>query len=170
LGAKVVDAGVPVEVAVGEDGYAKRLPEKWLFREREALQESVATADIIILTALIPGKVAPVLITAEMVKSMKPGSAIVDVSIDQGGNCEITEPGQVVEKYGVSIDGTQNIPGIVPGSSTWMFANNIYNYVAGLIKDGKVQLNMDDEITASSLVTKDGKVVHAGTLEAMGSR
>jgi NAD(P) transhydrogenase subunit alpha len=170
LGANVVDTGVPVELAVGEEGYAKRLPEQWLLREREALQDSVASADIIILTALIPGKVAPILITEEMVKSMKPGSAIVDVSIDQGGNCEITEPGQMAEKYGVSIEGTQNIPGIVPGSSTWMFANNIYNYVAHLIENGKVQLDMADEIIAFSLVTRDGNVVHAGTLEAMGLR
>lgn len=167
LGAKVLDIGVPAELAIGEGGYAKSLPKEWLLKEQEALKETVAKADIIILTSLIPGKVAPILITEEMIKSMKPGSAIVDVAIDQGGNCEITEPGKVVEKYGIIINGIKNIPGMVPMSSTWMFANNIYNFVANLIKDGKIELNMDDEIIASSLVTKDGKIVHTGALESM---
>jgi len=169
LGAKVLDPGVPTEFAVGKGGYARKLPEEWLLKEREALSEGVADADIIILTALVPGKVAPILITEEMVTSMKPGSVIVDISIDQGGNCEIADPGNIVERYGVSIMGIKNIPGMVPVSSTLMFARNIYNYVANLIKDGNVELNMDDEIIASSLVTKDGEIVHAGTLEAMNS-
>ncbi len=170
IGAKVLDTGVPAELAVGEGGYAKRLPQEWLVKEREALKETVASSDIIILTALIPGKVAPILITDEMVRSMKRGSAIVDVAIDQGGNCAITEAGEVVEKHGVSIDGTQNIPGTLPTSATWLFANNMYNYVSNLVKEGKVELNLDDEIIASSLVTNDGKVVHAGALEAMNSQ
>ena len=102
-----------------------------------------------------------------MVKSMRTGSVIVDVSIDQGGNCEITKAGKVVEEYGVSISGIKNIPGMVPQSSTWMFANNIYNFITNLVKDGRVELNMDDEIIASALVTKGGKIVHEGTLEAM---
>lgn len=170
VGAKLVRTGVPAELVVGEGGYAKRLPDEWLVKERKAIEGAVAEADIIILTALIPGKVAPILITEEMVESMKPGSVIVDVAIDQGGNCEITEPGAIVEKHGVSIQGIQNIPGMVPTSSTWMFANNMFNYGANLIRDGKVTLNMDDEIIASSLVTKDGKIVHLGALEAMGSQ
>jgi NAD(P) transhydrogenase subunit alpha len=167
LGAKIVDVGVPAEIAVGTGGYAKKLPDEWLIKEREAIKDTVLEADIIILTALIPGKVAPVLVTEEMVKAMKPGSAIIDVAIDQGGNCEITEPTAVVEKYGVSIDGTKNIPGMVPTSSTWMFANNIYNFIAYLAEDGKIKLNPNDEIVASSLATRDGKLVHAGALEAM---
>ncbi len=167
LGAKIVETGVPAEVAVGKGGYANHLPEEWLLKEREAIQEAVKKADIIILTALVPGKVAPVLITEEMVKSMKPGSVIIDIAIDQGGNCALTVGGEVKEFYGVSIDGTKNIPGMVPVSSTWMFAHNIYNFVAYLVKDGRVVLDPDDEIIASSLVTRDGKVVHAGALEAM---
>ncbi|HHY39746.1 MAG TPA: NAD(P) transhydrogenase subunit alpha [Syntrophaceticus sp.] len=167
LGAKVVDVGVPPEIAVGEGGYAKSLPEEWLLKEREAISEAVSKADIIILTALIPGKLAPVLITEEMVKSMKPGSVIVDVAIDQGGNCALTAAGERKQVYGVWIDGTKNIPGMVPVSSTWMFAHNIYNYIACLVKEGKVVINMDDAIIASSLVTKDGKLVHTGALEAI---
>jgi len=167
LGAKIIDVQIPAEVAIGKGGYAMKLPEKWLVKERQTLSQSVSLADIVILTALIPGKLAPVLITEEMVKSMKTGSVIVDVAIDQGGNCEISEAARLVTKYGVNIDGTLNIPSMLPRSSTWMFASNVYNLLAYLIKDGKVNLNMDDEIIASSLVTKDGKIFHAGTLEAM---
>jgi NAD(P) transhydrogenase subunit alpha len=163
-----VETGVPAEIAVGEGGYAKSLPDEWLQKEREALCETVSKADIIILTALIPGKLAPILVTEEMVKSMSPGSAIVDIAIDQGGNCALTVGGEVKEYDGVSIDGTKNIPGMVPVSSTWMFAHNIYNFVVNLIKDGRVCLNTEDEIIASSLVTRGGKIVHNGALEAMG--
>ena len=168
LGAKIVETGVPAEIAVGEGGYAKSLPDEWLQKEREVICETVSKADIIILTALIPGKLAPVLVTEEMVKSMSPGSAIVDIAIDQGGNCALTVGGEVKEYDGVSIDGTKNIPGMVPVSSTWMFAHNIYNFVVNLIKDGRVYLNTEDEIIASSLVTRGGKIVHNGALEAMG--
>lgn len=168
LGAKICELGIPDELAVGEGGYALRLPDEWLLKEREALKEVVAQSDIIILTALIPGKLAPVLITNEMVQAMKPGSAIVDIAIDQGGNCQLTDPGEICEKYQVNIDGTKNIPGMVPTSSTWMFANNIYNYTVNLVKEGKVDLNTEDPIIASSLVCLDGKLVHAGALEALG--
>jgi NAD(P) transhydrogenase subunit alpha len=168
LGAKIIKLDIPAEIAVGEGGHAKNLSEQWLFRERETLKDSVAEADILILSALVPGKVAPILITEQMVSSMRPGSVIIDISIDQGGNCEITETGTVVERYGVSIDGTKNIPGMVPTSSTWMFAQNIYNFVANLIQNKSVKLNLDDEIIKSTLVTLDGKIVHSGTLEAMG--
>jgi len=167
LGAKLVDLKVPAEIAVGAGGYARTLPDEWLAREREILAPVVAQADIVITTALVPGKIAPVLITEAMVRSMRPGSALVDISIDQGGNCEITEHGQVCEKYGVSIDGTKNIPGMVPPASTWMFAHNIFNYAANLVKEGRVNLDMTDDIIASSLVTRDGRIVHAGALEAM---
>lgn len=167
LGAKLVETDVPVEAAVGQGGYAKHLPEEWLLKEREAIKEIVAQADILILAALVPGRIAPVLITEEMVKSMQPGSVIVDIAIDQGGNCTLSEGGQVIKKYGISIDGTKNIPSMVPSSSTWMFAHNIYNYVNNLVHEGQVKLDLSDEIIASTLVTIDGEIVHAGTLEAL---
>ena len=170
LGAKVVDLNIPPELAIGPGGYALRLPDEWLLKERDALKETVVNSDIIILTALIPGKLAPVLVTEEMVKAMRKGSAIIDIAIDQGGNCAITEPGKVVEKYGVSIDGTKNIPGMLPTSSTWMFAHNIYNFMAFLVDNGKVKLDRKDEIIASALVTIDGQIVHAGALEAMNKK
>jgi H+-translocating NAD(P) transhydrogenase subunit alpha len=99
---------------------------------------------------------------------MQPGSCIVDISIDQGGNCEITTPGIVDVKHGVIIQGIKNIPGMLSTSSTMMFSKNIYNLVAYLAKGGEINLDLSDEIVSSILVTKDGKVVHEGTLEAMG--
>jgi NAD(P) transhydrogenase subunit alpha len=98
---------------------------------------------------------------------MKPGSVIVDISIDQGGNCECTVPGETAVKYGITIEGIKNIPGMLPTSSTWMFANNIYNLVKYLTKDGKIELDMNDEIVQGILTTIDGKLVHKGALEAM---
>ncbi len=168
LGAKVVDAGVPAELAVAEGGYAKNLSAEWVAREREALRETIKDMDIVFLSALVPGKVAPILITEEMVREMKNGSVIVDISIDQGGNCEITPAGTTEVKHGVTIIGIKNIPGMLPTSSTSMFAQNIYNLAKYLIKDGRMELDMNDDITKSIMVTMDGKIVHAGTLEAMG--
>ena len=168
LGAKPVDVGIPADVAIGEGGYAQRLSEEWLNKEREALKPLVKDADIIMLSALIPGKLAPILVTKDMVASMAPGSSIVDISIDQGGNCELTEAGEVVVKHGVTIDGTKNIPGMMPTSSTWMFANNIYQLLAFLAQDGKIVLDRNDPIIASTLTTIDKKIVHRGACEAMG--
>lgn len=168
LGAKVVDLGIPPEIAVGEGGYAKKLPDEWLLKEREILLGVAPQMDVLFLSALIPGKRAPILVTEEIVKSMQPGSTIVDVAIDQGGNCEITEPGKIVEKHSVNVIGILNIPGTIPTSSTWMFAHNVYHYLMNLVENGNVKLDTADEIIASSLVTLDGKLVHAGALEAMG--
>ncbi len=168
LGSKVVDTGVPAQVATGEGGYARHLPQEWLLKEREAIKEAIVNSDIVIATALVPGRLAPVLVTEEMVKAMKPGSAIVDVAIDQGGNCELTAGGELTQKYGISIDGTKNIPGMMPSSSTMMFAKNIFHYTSTFTRDGKIFIDLGDEITASSLVCKDGKLVHAGAREAMG--
>lgn len=168
LGAKILDLGVPSDVAVGEGGYAKNLPEEWLEKERAILADAVKEADIVFLSALVPGKQAPILLTEEMVKGMQDGSVIVDISIDQGGNCAITPPGKVETKHGVVLQGIKNIPGTLPTSSTWMFANNMYHLVNYLIKDGAITLDRADEIIAFSLVTIDGTIVHAGTKEAMG--
>ncbi|MBR3390984.1 MAG: NAD(P) transhydrogenase subunit alpha [Prevotella sp.] len=168
LGAKVTDTGVPAELAVGEGGYALRLPDDVLVVERENLKETIQEMDIVFCSALIPGKVAPIIITEEMVKGMKRGSVIVDISIDQGGNCELTPKGGIETKHGVTIMGVKNIPGELPTSSTWMFSNNMYNLVKYLVKDGKIELDRSDEVVAKSLVCIDGELVHAGAREAMG--
>ncbi|MGI6087998.1 MAG: NAD(P) transhydrogenase subunit alpha [Kiritimatiellia bacterium] len=169
LGAKLVDTGVPPEIAVSPDGkHANKLPDNWLETERRQLQATVADMDIIFLSALLLGKKAPVLITADMVRSMRPGSCIIDISIDQGGNCEVTRPGEKTMVNGVIVNGCKNIPGLLPQSSTWMFANNIYNLLKYLTREGRINLDMSDEITASILISRDGRLVHAGALEAMG--
>ena len=169
LGAKVIDPEIPADIATGEGGYAQKLPAEWLKRERTVLKDHISQADIVILTALIPGKVAPVLVTEEMVASMKAGSAIVDVAVDQGGNCAVTVPAKIVDKYRVSIDGTKNIPASVPVSSTWMFAHNINNFLLYLLGK-KRRPDEADEILSACLVTKDGRLVHPGALEAVNSQ
>ena len=168
LGAKVVDTTVPAELAIAEGGYANRLPADVLVQEQEALRATIQEMDIVFCSALIPGKVAPVIITEEMVKGMKKGSVIVDISIDQGGNCELTPKGGIETKYGVTLMGVKNIPGLLPTSSTWMFSNNLYNLVKYLVKDRKLVLDRTAEIVQKSLVCIDGQLVHAGAREAMG--
>lgn len=168
LGAKIIDLDVPTKVAVSKDGkHANQLPEKYLEQERKAILQTVLDADVIILSALVFGKEAPILITEEMVKKMKPGSYIVDISIDQGGNCALTNAGEVTTHYGVKVDGTKNIPGTVPTSSTYMFSENIYNLLKYIIKDNKVSLDFKDEIISSTIVTHNKKLLHEGTIEAM---
>ena len=168
LGAKPIDPGVPAELAMAPGGYAQRLPDEWLEKERQLLAEKIKDMDVVFCSALIPGKLAPVIVTEEMVKSMKPGSVIVDIAIDQGGNCEITPAGSREVKHGVVLEGIKNIPGMLPTSSTWMFAHNIYNLTKFLTKNGKIELDFNDEIVKSILVTWDGEIVHAGAREAMG--
>ncbi|MEG2233373.1 MAG: Re/Si-specific NAD(P)(+) transhydrogenase subunit alpha [Oscillospiraceae bacterium] len=170
LGAKIVELPVPEEIAVAQGGYANALTDDWIQKEREALRETVKSMDIIFLSALVPGKLAPVLITDEMVQSMPNGSVIVDISIDQGGNCEITPPGEIEIKHRVTLMGIKNIPGHLPTSSTWMFANNIYNLTKFLTHDGSIRLDMDDEIVTSILVTDGERIVHKGALEAMAKQ
>ena len=169
LGAKIIDLGIPAELCVGEGGYAKNLPQDWVVKERNLLAETIKTMDIVFLGALVPGKQGPFIITEEMVKQMAPGSVIVDISIDQGGNCDVTDPGKVSVVHGVTINGIKNIPGLLPTSSTWMFASNTYNLLKYLVKDGALNLDRSDEIVASTLTTIGGEIVHEGTLEAMNA-
>ena len=167
LGAKIIDTKIPASEAIGEGGYAKSLSKENLLKEREALKSIISRMDIIFLSVLVPGKLAPVLITEEMVKTLKPGSVIVDVAIDQGGNCEITAPGRKEVRHKVIVIGIKNIPGMLPASSTAMFSANVCNLVNYLIKNGEISLDRQDEIVSSMLVTIDNKIVHKGTREAM---
>ncbi len=168
LGATVGGFDVPAEIALGEGGYAKALPKEWLEKERETIAPLLPDVDVVILSGLIPGEVAPVVLTESMVAKMKRGSVIVDVGIDQGGNCSLTDPGKQITRYGVTIFGLQNIPGSIPVDSTWMYANNMLAYVENLYKKGIGQVDWDDEIVKSSLVTRDGLILHEGTRRAMG--
>jgi len=167
-GTKVVGFEVPDELAVGQGGYAKALPEEWVERERTLLRDLAPKTAIIILSALVPGEVAPVLITEQIVRSMKPGSVIVDVSIDQGGNCALTQAGREIVVHDVYVCGTANIPGSMAVDATWLYSQNMLHYVQNLFQHGLGTLNVDDEIVQASLVTRDRRIVHKGTLKAMG--
>ncbi|OHB80950.1 MAG: NADP oxidoreductase [Planctomycetes bacterium RBG_16_64_10] len=167
LGAQIAGFDVPPELAIGEGGYAKALPPEWIERERQAIGPYVEEADVVILSALVPGEIAPVLVTAEMLQKMKPGSVIVDVSIDQGGNCALTEPGRETTQHGVHLIGLWNIPGSMPVHASWLYAHNVLHYVRNLFKKGLNKPDLDDEIVRHSLVTHQGNIVHQGTLKSM---
>lgn len=167
LGAKVAGFDVPPEIALGEGGYANALPQEWLEKEREALVPLLADVDIVLLSALVPGETAPVLITEKMVNGMKAGAVIMDISIDQGGNCALTRAGEEYLHNGVLVSGLANIPGSVPRHSAWMYAQAVQEYVKNLFKQGPGKMDLADDIVAHSLVTHEGKIVHHGTLKAM---
>ncbi len=166
LGATVDGFEVPEDLALGEGGYAKALPSDWLEKERELLRSLLPQMDVAILSALVPGEVAPLLVDQTMVESMAPGSVIVDVAIDQGGNCTISRPGEVATHGDVTISAVQNIPGSVPIHASWLYANNLLHYVNNLFQNGSI--NWDDDIVKATLVTHQGQIVHAGARKAMG--
>ncbi|MFO7886156.1 MAG: NAD(P) transhydrogenase subunit alpha [Desulfobacteraceae bacterium] len=168
LGVKAVGFDAPPELVIGEGGYARALPDEWLEKEKKALAPLAQTSDIIILSALIPGEKAQTLITKDMVETMTSGSVIIDVSIDQGGNCELTQPGKEIRHNGVYICGIKNIPGSLPVHASWLYSNNLYYFVEHLFKDGKKEFDTGDEITGGALVTHKGKIYHKGALKAMG--
>ncbi|HQK20330.1 MAG TPA: NAD(P) transhydrogenase subunit alpha, partial [Polyangiaceae bacterium] len=159
LGAKVVGFDVPKELAIAEGGYAKLLPPDWLKKEQEAIMDVVAESDLIVLSALVPGTLAPTIVTKEAVERMKPGSVIIDVSIDQGGNCALTKPGQEILHNNVRVCGVQNIPGRMAMHATWLYANNMFYYIDNLFKDGPGSIDLQDEIARASLVTIQGRIV-----------
>ncbi len=143
-----------------EGGYAKEASEEFLKKQKELIFKHVTEADIVITTALVPGRKAPVLVTEEMVKSMKPGSVVLDMAVEFGGNCEVSEKGQTVKKHGVSIIGEPNLPSLVPTHSSEVYAKNILSLIAHIGKEGKVELNLEDEIVQGSLITNNGEVIN----------
>lgn len=168
LGAEIIPFDVPADLAVGEGGYAQRLPEEWYEKEREVLEPQVAESDVVILTALIPGEQAPLLVNPSAVEKMKKGSVIIDIAVDQGGNCELTRPGEDYSFQGVLISGLLNIPATLPVDATRMFAQNVRYFLSYLVRNGELSTDVSDEIIGQSLVTTEGRIVHRGTLLAMG--
>ena len=163
LGGKFIDVPYETpeekEAAEGVGGYAKPMPPSWLERQKVEVAKRVAAADIVIATALIPGRAAPVLITEEMVKSMKPGSVIVDMAAPAGGNCPLTEAGKTVVRYGVTIVGETNIPGLVAADSSSLYARNVLDFLKlVLTKEGTFHVPMDDDIVVACLMTQAGEV------------
>jgi H+-translocating NAD(P) transhydrogenase subunit alpha len=161
LGGRFVE--LPVEAKDAEDarGYARAQDETFYQRQRELLGRVVAETDVVITAAVIPGKKSPILVTKEMVASMAPGSVIVDLASERGGNCELTRGGERVVEHGVTIIGSFNLASTVPYHASQMYARNLSAFLLHLVKDGQVQLNMSDEIFRDTLVTQGGEVVNA---------
>ena len=162
LGAKFLEIELG-ESGAGAGGYAKELSEEAHRKEVELLGKAVRDNDIVISTAAIPGRKAPVLITAEMVPTMRPGSVIVDLAAETGGNCELTEAGRTVVKHGVTIIGTLNLPSTMPYHASQMYSRNIASLLALLLKDGQAAIDMDDEVLKGTVITQGGQVVHDAT-------
>jgi H+-translocating NAD(P) transhydrogenase subunit alpha len=160
VGAKFVE--LPLEASDAEDkgGYAKAQDESFYRRQREVMTKVVAGSDVVITTAAIPGKRSPVLITKEMVAGMAPGSVIVDLAAERGGNCELTRADETVVAGGVTIFGPTNLPATVPYHASQMYAKNVTTFVTHLMKDKQLVVALDDEITRETLVSRDGQVVH----------
>ncbi|MES2784022.1 MAG: Re/Si-specific NAD(P)(+) transhydrogenase subunit alpha [Pseudomonadota bacterium] len=163
LGAKFID--VPYETqeekdaAEGVGGYARPMPQSWLDRQKAEVAKRVAAADIVITTALIPGRAAPVLVTEDMVRAMKPGSVIVDLAAPQGGNCPLTEPGRTVMKHGVTLVGETNLPALVAADASSLYARNVLDFLKLIVsKEGALHVDMNDDIVAACLMTQGGEV------------
>src|SRR2546421_6556434 len=170
LGAKFLEVDLG-ETGEGTGGHAKELSQEAHRKEVELLAKAVKDNDIVITTAAIPGRPAPKLITADMVRSMKPGSVIVDLAAETGGNTELTEAGKVIDVDGVRIDGTTNIPSTMPYHASQMYSRNIQSLLGLMItKEGKLNLDMSDEVIRGTVITKDGEVVHDATRKAIGEQ
>ena len=169
LGAKFVDLPLDTQDAEDTGGYAKAQDETFYQRQRELLTKVVAASDVVITTATVPGKKAPILITADMVAGMTPGSVIVDLAAERGGNCELTQANRTVVVHGVTIIGTENLPSLVPYHASQMYSKNIATFLLHLVKKGELTIDREDEITKGTLVTCDGDVVHSQIRELLGA-
>jgi len=169
LGGKFVELELETDTAEDAGGYAKELGEDFYTKQREMMLSVVAESDVVITTAAIPGKKAPILVTREMVEGMQRGSVVVDLAAERGGNCELTVPGERVDHNGVLILGPLNIPAAVPYHASQMYSKNITTFLLHLVKDGELVVDLDDEIAKGTLITRDGAVVHQRVLEAQGA-
>jgi len=165
LGGRFVELPLEAKDAQDARGYATAQDDTFYRRQRELLGKVVAESDVVITTAVVPGKKAPVLVTEDMVKGMAPGSVIVDLAAERGGNCDLTEAGRVVVKHNVSIVGQINLASTVPYHASQMYARNVTTFLVHLFKGGKPELNLEDEITRETLVTRSGDIVHARVRE-----
>jgi len=167
LGGKFID--LPMEESgSGEGGYAKEMTEDFLRRQREIVAQRLTGADVVICTALVPGKKAPTLVSEEMVAGMKDGALIVDLAVTQGGNCPLSEPDQDVVSGGVLILGPSNLAAEMPRDASTLYARNVLALLEGAVEDGELTLDLDDEVIDGALLTHDGNVRHAPTAEALG--
>ncbi|CAK9108559.1 unnamed protein product [Durusdinium trenchii] len=158
LGGKFVE--MDLDTAEGQGGYAREMDEEFYRKQRELMLKVIADSDVIITTAAIPGKKAPILVTKEMVEAMPAGGVIVDLAAERGGNCELTKSGETIEVHDVTILGPENVPSDIPRHASQMYSNNITTFLKLLIKDGEVNLDLEDDIIAGTLVTHQGEMIH----------
>jgi H+-translocating NAD(P) transhydrogenase subunit alpha len=164
LGATFIE--LPLETQEGEGGYAREQSEEFLRKQRELIGEHVARSDVVITTAAVPGRHAPLLVTADMVKGMRPGSVIVDLAAETGGNVELTQAGKEIEVNGVAIIGTRNVPSTMPLTTSQLYARNVANLLLHLVKNGVLALDFADEITKAACVTHGGEIVNERAKQA----
>ena len=167
LGAKFVELALVAGETETAGGYARAMDEDFYRRQREMMLRVVAESDVVITTAAVPGRKAPILVTEEMVREMRPGSVILDLAAEGGGNCELTRPGETVEAYGVSILGLVNLPSTIPYHASQMYAKTLAAFLLNLVKDGQVHLNLDDPIIRDTLVTHQGEVINPQVRELL---
>ncbi len=160
VGARFVELELDTAESEGSGGYAQAMDEQFYAKQREMMARVVSENDVVITTAAVPGKPAPVLVTEDMIKSMKPGSVVIDLAAERGGNCEITEPGKTVVKHGVTLVGELNLPSTVPFHASQMYSNNIVNFLKLMINDGALDATVDDDIVQGATVTRDGEIVN----------
>jgi NAD(P) transhydrogenase subunit alpha len=174
LGAKFLELQLEEKDLEDRGGYARQLSAEAQARQQEWLADQTKDFDVVITTALVPGKPAPRLITKETVSRMRPGSVIVDLAAEAGGNCEMTEPGKTIHVDGIIVHGPLNLPSTIPIHASQMYARNVSNFLTQLIKDGTLHLDLDDEVQRSPLITHEGEVVHeaakAASLQGSGDR
>jgi NAD(P) transhydrogenase subunit alpha len=160
LGARFVELPIEAKDAQDSGGYAKAQDESFYLRQRQLLKEVVTASDVVITTAVIPGKASPILVTKEMVEGMAPGSVIVDLAAERGGNCELTRLGEIIVDHGVTIVGTINLASDVPYHASMMYAKNVSAFLVHMIKDGKFQYNAEDQIMRETILTRGGEIVN----------
>ena len=168
LGAKFIEVDSSEDdEGVGDGGYAKETSEEYKNRQQKLIHDHISKSDIVVTTALIPGKPAPKLISESMVNTMKPGSIIMDLASENGGNCELTKKDEIITHNGVTIDGSSNIPGSMPVHASELYAKNITAFLTYMIENGELKLNLDDEIISGSMYTHLGEITHEPTQEAI---
>jgi NAD(P) transhydrogenase subunit alpha len=170
LGARFIEMELETSDAEGKGGYAKTMGEEFYRKQRELMTKVLEGSDVVITTAAIPGKKAPLLITSEMVQVMSHGSVIIDLAAERGGNCELTQPDKVIIENGVTIVGKTNIPSTIPYHASQMYAKNVSNLLLHMINDGKINLDSDDEIIKGIMIARDGKIIHPQLLELLGQK
>jgi proton-translocating NAD(P)+ transhydrogenase subunit alpha len=165
LGAKFVDTGVSAE---GSGGYARELTAEEKAKQQQVLEARIAAADAVITTAAVPGRPAPKIISAAVVTRMRPGSVVVDIAAEQGGNCELTRPGETIEQQGVRVVGALNLPATLGYNASEMYARNLYNFLKPALVKGELAIDWSDEVFAQSCLTRAGEIKHEPTAKALG--